>query len=77
MVKFTVLGANGRTLLGIGLSQENLDRLKQGQPIIFTSEEISLPWKADILIMFGNTESDMKKELKPFLGPDTQVIDKT
>ena len=62
MLKFGALQANGRRLLGIGLSAENLKRLKEDKPIYFSSEQCGLSG-FDILIVFGQTEESIQVDL--------------
>ena len=64
MIKFTANTPNGRMLLGIGLSHENLARLKDGMPIRFKGEPVGVPLY-DFLIFAGKTEESMAKELDP------------
>lgn len=73
MIKFTAGTQNGRTLIGIGISAENVARLKQGKPIHVSLEELNLPWKADVMLMYGDTEQVMAETLKEFIGPQTVV----
>lgn len=74
MIKFVANSDSGRTLIGLGLSAGNLQRLKEGKPIHIHFEEINLPWNASLMIMYGDTEDAMKEELKEFIGPETVVI---
>ena len=64
MLKFrTTLGADGTSLVGLGLSEENIQRLKEGQPILIHGEEIGLP-EIKIAIMYGKTEQTLYEDLK-------------
>lgn len=72
MIKFTADRA-GRTLIGLGISAGNVQRLKEGKPIHIHLEELNLPWKADIMIMYGETEQALADELKEFISPETVV----
>ena len=73
MVKFTGSDENGRTLVGLGISQGNVDRLKEGKPIHIHFEEMNLPWPIDLLIFFGATEQDCADVVKPFITERTMV----
>lgn len=61
----------------IGLSRENINRLVAGQPISVTPEShhaAVLPgWQ--LVIIFGETEMDMKRELEKIgaIGPETKT----
>jgi len=45
----------------LGIDAENVKRLKQGKPILVKGEEVGS--KENILIVYGNTLSDIQKEL--------------
>lgn len=71
MVKFTG-ERDGVPLIGLGLSRENLKRLKDGQPIVVHLADLNLP-PGQILIFYGTTEAAMAKTLLPHIGEDTIV----
>lgn len=70
MVKFTFQGKNG-PVLGIGLSEENIRRLKDGQPILVEGGSLNL--NHDIFIMYGKTEQSIAITLSPYIDPDTVI----
>ena len=78
MVKFTVHG-DGRTLIGLGLSRGNIQRLQQGQPILLKLEDVGITADPpiDVLIVFGENEAsiihDVDRRLGLEIGPDTIV----
>lgn len=74
MIKFTANTPNGRMLLGLGLSHENLTRLKDGIPIRFKGEPVGVP-NYDIMIFAGKTEESMAKELDPAITAQTVIKD--
>lgn len=63
MIKFTLTSPAGRRVMGLGLSDENIERLKNKQPILFDAGEIGVPG-LDVLIMHGETEDSIKEELR-------------
>ena len=69
MVKFVSIDFNGTgPLLGLGLSELNIRKLKEGQPILVKSTDVpgmsdALGWEGNVLILYGKTEADMAKEL--------------
>lgn len=76
MIKFkaetdekTIFG--GKTLLGLGLSKENVEMLKKGNPIHVNLNEMGIK-DVDMLIFYGETEEDMQRDLAEFIGPDTK-----
>ena len=76
MIKFTATTADGRKLLGLGLSHENLERLKNNQTIRFKGEPLGMRG-VDILIFAGKTEASMSEELDPAITLKTIIRDKT
>lgn len=66
MIKFHATNpANGRKILGLGLSHGNLDRLKEGKPIHFNAEQMGLTDLRvnEVLIYVGETEDSMRSDL--------------
>lgn len=62
---FKAKGQNRRTgdpLVILGLSHENLRRLKAGQPIVLNLAELELP-ATEIMIFSGKTEDGMRAQL--------------
>lgn len=74
MIKFTTTTADKRKLLGLGLSHENLKRLKDNKPIRFKGEPLGLDG-FDVLIFAGETEESMAKELDPAIKLQTIIRD--
>lgn len=62
MLKF-IAQRGDRKLLGLGLSKRNLELLEAGKPISFSGEQVSLDG-LDILILYGETEDDIQRELE-------------
>lgn len=65
MIKF--LGErDGRTHLGIVITEGNIERLKLDQPIHFTCEQMNLPTfnVKEIVIIYAKTEKDFVEFLK-------------
>lgn len=52
---------HGDTMI-LGLSDENIERLKNGQPIKFNMSALGFP-AIEVLIFNGKNEQTMKKEL--------------
>lgn len=70
MIKFIAETKAGH-LLGLGITAENVKRLKSGQPLHVFCSQVGLPWPGEILIFFGETESDIHEQLSEFIGPQT------
>ncbi|MGC3945292.1 MAG: hypothetical protein QM762_12400 [Chryseolinea sp.] len=54
----------------LGLSETNIQKLKQDLPIKFNLKELGLT-DHDVVIFYGKSESDMINVLYPHIGPDT------
>lgn len=73
MIKFTA-GANGRKVLGLGLSFANLRTLreKHGDTMIqIDGRELGLDF--DVIIFSGPTEQQMTRLIADKIGPETKV----
>lgn len=65
MIKFTGTYKDGRRLLGIGLSRENIRRLQEDQPILF--EASLLGFDGYVLIIAGENEWEMAAAIQPLV----------
>lgn len=75
MVKFLATDAAGSHILGLGLSAGNLSRLREGMPILIKKEEVKALTGCDnmeILILYGDTEEDIKKNVEKLTGESTE-----
>lgn len=52
----------------LGLSEENLKRLREGKPILKSLAQFGGP-DVDLLIVYGVTEQAIKAELEKHCGP--------
>ncbi|HTP24998.1 MAG TPA: hypothetical protein VMK12_04980 [Anaeromyxobacteraceae bacterium] len=77
MIKAFALGvSNGRPLrlILLGLSRRNCNLLLEGRPIKVTLTDLSPDSPIhELLIMGGETEEEMMKELQSHVGPETEV----
>lgn len=71
MVKFKANQADGRPIVGLGLTEENIRRLQSDQPIYIKSEDLGMKG-FDIMIFSGKTEKTMEADLRPFMGRNTK-----
>jgi hypothetical protein len=51
-----------RNVMIVGLSDENLKRLQEGQPILTEMDDVGFP-QLDLVIMHGKTEDDLREDL--------------
>ena len=76
MIKASIT-KNFKTLILVGLSHRNLDKLREDGMdgfIPVDCGELGLPG-VEILITAAPTEDDLKEGLKQFVGPETMVKD--
>jgi len=69
LIKFTSTGKN-TTLIGLGISEGNVKRLKEAQPILVKGSELGFDW-LEILIFYGRDEDELKKTVRA-----TSAVDK-
>lgn len=67
MIKATGRTGDGRPLLVLGLSGENVTRLAAGEPIRFDLASVGMP-PCVVLIVYGRTEDEIAVDLQRHLG---------
>ena len=77
MIKFGSENKEGKKLLGLGVSEGNVQLLKKGKPILVKSEALKqlTGWDGEIMLFYGETEEKMREMLKEFIGDSTIVRD--
>lgn len=75
MIRFLATNEDGGTVIGLGLSRANVDRLVDGEPIQVDAASVNAPFRGQIFIFFGETEEAMAEELQRggAIGPQTEV----
>jgi hypothetical protein len=73
MIKFTGSSDDGRVLVGLGLSEGNLQMMRKGNPIHIFGAEMNSP--VDIIIFWGATDQALAEAMKPYIGPETVISD--
>lgn len=71
MIKAKAMLKGDRPLYLFGLSAMNLAKLSGGQPIRVLLE--GLGGVGEVVIMYGETEADIARELADLIGPETRV----
>jgi hypothetical protein len=74
MFKAKAKAGDGRTLVILGLSDENIARLQQGQPIYFDTDQLKIPageTVGHICLLYGKDEATIAHELSSLIGPQT------
>lgn len=61
MVKAIYKRKDGKPVLLMGLSDVNIEKLREGKPIVFDLEPLGL--EGSVAIMHGKTEEDIAEEL--------------
>lgn len=78
MMKATATAADGRTIVVLGLSHANLERLRQqglSGFINVAGHDLGIPF--DVMITAAPTERDLLEAFQQLIGPDTKLhIDK-
>lgn len=66
MIKFQGTGLDGVPIIGFGLSEANVQKLKEGMPVLIDVDHTKelLGVQARIVIFYGKTEEDMQEDLK-------------
>ncbi len=71
MMKAKLTLQDDRPAYLFGLSGLNLQKLREGKPIVIELEPMG--GVGEVVIMFGETEADMLRELGDLIGPETKV----
>lgn len=76
MLKFLSRGEN-RTLVGLGLTNENLRRMQEGLPVHLKLSEMGLEGpqgEIEFFVYHGKNEESLKRELEKggLIGPETE-----
>lgn len=78
MFKAKALLDNGTTLLVMGITAGNVDRLKQGQPIAFNTADLHIaPGEtvSHVTLFYAETEAELARVVRTLIGPETVVKD--
>lgn len=71
MFKATADGKEGPIAI-LGLSAENVKRLKKGQPI-YVRQDGEIGLNKGLVIFYGESGHQMMNEIRPLIGPDTKA----
>ena len=63
MIKFKGKTKEGKSLIGFGLSSENIERLKCDKPIHFDGDSLQIEG-VEFVILYGETEDKIYADLK-------------
>jgi hypothetical protein len=73
IIKFSGKDESGRLILGVGLAAETIRQMAIGTPIEFSMESVGLPFSADVVIMYRETEEELADWLRPTINQETIV----
>lgn len=74
MIKMMATGKDGRKIVLLGITDGNIQRLREGKPIHIHGEEMGLG-PMEIWIITGKDEATLTEQLAPLIGPETRVRD--
>lgn len=72
MIKFKIASAEGGHIIGLGITAENVKRLKRGQPIYVDMGPLGYSG-LKVLVFFGQDEGALYDAVRPMIGPNTKV----
>jgi hypothetical protein len=71
MLKAVAHSDTGETLVILGLSDINVEKLKEGLPILVEMEELG--FKGKLAIIYGETEDALAKQFKDNMEIDQEI----
>ena len=74
MLKAMMQNNEGKNILLLGLSRENVVRLKEGKPIHINGDELG--FENDVILVYGETEEQIYEDLQPMLKSETSFESK-
>lgn len=74
MVRFVGAQKNGRIVIGIGLTAENIRHMKTGKDVHFPIEGTGAPFVADLMVIYAETEEELADKIRPTMTPETKVV---
>jgi hypothetical protein len=76
MLKAMARLENGRFLIVLGITDGNVQRMKEGQPIYFDPVSIEIPPGSEIqaiTLFYGKDEAELARTVRTLIGPTTKV----
>lgn len=72
MIKFKIDDNVKKPVYGLGISEGNVEYLKQGRPIAVDLAKMGGP-DIEVFIFYGETEEEMTKQLMPYISKETKI----
>lgn len=76
MIKAKGKGPDGRTNIVMGISEENVRRLKLGQPIYYDPAQLGFEHGEEIggfVLFYGKDDAALTNTLQGLIGPETII----
>lgn len=73
MIRASAKGRDGKPLLILGLTDQNIERLKAGQPVHVAAGSVEDGVQVSVVILHGPTEHHLMNTLRGFIGLDTRM----
>ncbi len=75
MITALINGDEGRRIVVLGLTQDNLDQLQQGNGMrISAQSKPGFPADLVVWVLYGKNERAITEQLAPMFGSDTKFI---
>ena len=76
MIKFLIDRADGKKVIGLALSEQNVIRLKNDEPIVTDLDQLNM-LNVDVIIFYGETEEKIVNKLieHGLITSETQIKD--
>lgn len=72
MIRFGATAEGGAHIIGLGISDANIEELRKGRPIFVAGSTVGAPG-VEVLIFWGRTEYEITESLAKVIGPQTEV----
>ena len=72
MIKYT-MHSNNALIVGLGLSEANIQKLRENKPILVKLQELGITAPIEILIHWGETEHALAKDVVATFGKPEQL----
>lgn len=73
MIRANAVGRDGKQVLILGLTGENLDRLRAGQPVHVEAGSVHPDVQVGVILLAGETEHQMMNDMRALIGPQTRM----
>ncbi len=71
MLRFSATDPDGKLIVGMGITAANVERLRNGEPILVRGETVNSP--VDFFLFYGETLEELNKLVSPFVDKETKI----